>query len=89
LPGVSPEELIEPMTATLRGVETESARLSTLELQRFEALDWLYRRTLAAPVAGVATGVAADGALRIRLPDGREIAARAGPVELAESSVRT
>lgn len=89
LPGVSPEELIEPMAAALRGAETESARLSAVELERFEALDWLYRRSLTSPEAGVAAGIAADGALRIRLPDGREIGARAGPVELADSSVRT
>ena len=76
------------MAAALREAETESARLSGPELERFEVLDWLYRRTLASPAAGVAAGIAADGALLIRQADGRQIAARAGPVELDDSSVR-
>ncbi len=88
LPGASPEALIEPMAAALLQAESDSARLSGPELERFEVLDWLYRRALASPVAGMADGIAPDGALLIRQADGRRIPVRAGPVELDDSSVR-
>jgi BirA family biotin operon repressor/biotin-[acetyl-CoA-carboxylase] ligase len=88
-PGIVPDSLVEPVVATVVATETDSARLSEQELERFEALDWLLGRSVRSPVAGVAAGIASDGALRVALADGRELAVRAGPVELAAAPVRT
>lgn len=88
-PGIEPGELAESMVSTILTTETESPRLSNEELARFEALDWLLGRPLQSPVAGLGAGITADGALRVALTDGRELAMRAGPVELAGAPVRT
>ncbi|MGH7497455.1 MAG: biotin--[acetyl-CoA-carboxylase] ligase [Gemmatimonadales bacterium] len=88
LPGVAAADLVEPMVAAVEGTESESARLGPEELARFGELDWLWGRRLGSPAAGVAAGIAADGALRVRLAEGREVMLRAGPVELADSPVR-
>lgn len=89
LPGVIAAGLVEPMVAALAGIRSESARLDAEELTRFDGLDWLKGRTLQRPAVGVAAGISADGALRLRLGDGREIPVRVGPIELADSSVLT
>ena len=48
--------------------------------------DWLRGRALAAPVAGTADGLAADGALLVRAADGTTTAVRSGTVALAGTS---
>lgn len=86
-PGRSAAELAEPLVDVIRRVETGTSTLTPAELERFRALDWLRGRPVKAPAAGVGDGIAADGALLIRLGDGRLVAMRAGPVELADASL--
>jgi BirA family biotin operon repressor/biotin-[acetyl-CoA-carboxylase] ligase len=88
LPGRTAADLAEPIADVIRRIETETSTLSEVEAERFHALDWLRGRPLKAPSAGVADGIAADGALLLRLGDGRRVALRAGPVELADASFR-
>lgn len=59
--------------------------MSAGELERFASVDWLLGRPVKTPVVGVGDGVAPDGALRLRLHDGRRVEVRTGPVELADA----
>ncbi|HEY8257894.1 MAG TPA: biotin--[acetyl-CoA-carboxylase] ligase [Gemmatimonadales bacterium] len=88
LPGVSPESLVERVVSAIRGIDVQSPSLTARELGAFQEVDWLAGRGLMSPITGVADGIEPDGALRIRLPDGGLAVARAGPVALAESSLR-
>ncbi len=87
LPGRSPAELAEPLANVIRAIDTRSSRLTAEEVERFRALDWLFGRAVRRPSVGVGDGIDPDGALRLRLRDGGNITLRAGPVELAESSL--
>ncbi|HEU4697972.1 MAG TPA: biotin--[acetyl-CoA-carboxylase] ligase [Gemmatimonadales bacterium] len=82
-PGLTVAMVFEPLLAALRTVGEHTGPLSALEIAAFEARDWLRGRTLREPVAGVADGVDADGALRVRTADGTLVAARSGSVVLA------
>jgi BirA family transcriptional regulator, biotin operon repressor / biotin---[acetyl-CoA-carboxylase] ligase len=88
LPGYSARDLAEPLAEAIRRIDAHSSRLDAGELERFHAIDWLYGRPVKSPAAGIGDGVEADGALRLRLADGRQAALRAGPVELADSTWR-
>ena len=88
-PGRSAAELAEPLADVIRRIETGTSTLTAAEVERFCALDWLRGRPVKAPAAGVADGIAADGALLLRLGDGRRVALRAGPVELADAPFGT
>jgi BirA family biotin operon repressor/biotin-[acetyl-CoA-carboxylase] ligase len=85
LPRLTPEALVGPMVEALRHVDAAAAPLDAAERDRFERRDWLRGRTLAAPVAGTALGVAADGALLVRGANGTTAAVRTGTVALAET----
>jgi BirA family transcriptional regulator, biotin operon repressor / biotin---[acetyl-CoA-carboxylase] ligase len=89
LPGRSAGEMAEPLADVIRRIETGASALAAEEVERFRALDWLRGRSVRAPAGGVADGIAADGALLVRLGDGRLVTLRAGPVELAGASLRT
>jgi biotin-(acetyl-CoA carboxylase) ligase len=52
--------------------------MSASEIAAFGRRDWLAGRELVAPVPGIAAGIAADGALRVRQPDGRIVQVRTG-----------
>jgi BirA family transcriptional regulator, biotin operon repressor / biotin---[acetyl-CoA-carboxylase] ligase len=86
LPAVTAETLVEPVLDALREVDASAGPLDGAERARFERLDWLRGRGLAAPVAGTAAGLAPDGALLVRAPDGTTTAVRSGTVVLAETS---
>jgi BirA family biotin operon repressor/biotin-[acetyl-CoA-carboxylase] ligase len=88
LPGHSASGLCGPLAEAIRRVDAHSPRLSGAELESFHALDWLRGRAVKSPAAGVGDGIEADGALRLRLADGRRATLRAGPVELADSTLR-
>ena len=89
LPGRSPAELAEPLAEVIRRIETGTSTLAATEVERFATLDWLRGRPVKAHAAGVGDGIAADGALLLRLGDVRRVALRAGPVELAEAPFGT
>jgi BirA family biotin operon repressor/biotin-[acetyl-CoA-carboxylase] ligase len=86
LPALTAEALVVPMVDALRGVDAAAGTLGDGERARFARRDWLRGRALAAPVAGTAEGLAADGALLVRGPDGTTTAVRSGTVALAGTS---
>jgi BirA family transcriptional regulator, biotin operon repressor / biotin---[acetyl-CoA-carboxylase] ligase len=86
LPALTPDALVEPMVAALRHVDAAAGLLDADERDRFARRDWLRDRMLAAPAAGTALGLAADGGLRVRRLDGLTATVRSGTVVLAETS---
>ena len=86
LPGVTVEEISDPILATLRELDLGTGRLTPAELSRFAQRDWLRGRTIREPVAGTVMGVAEDGGLLVRTATGSEIAFRSGTVEVATVS---
>lgn len=83
LPQLTPGELVEPVARALRAIDAPASQLTRAELAAFHARDWLRDRRLATPRNAVAAGIAADGALRVRRPDGTFGLVRSGSVELA------
>lgn len=80
IPGLTAEMLVEPAVAAIRAVDAAPGGLSRQELARFAARDWLRGRRIAAPIEGVAAGLADDGGLLVRRGDGTIAALRAGTV---------
>lgn len=81
-PDVEPEHLLPPLLARLAPLETSGSGLSPAELETFARRDWLAGRELTGPVRGRAAGIAADGTLRVVLPDGRTVGVSSGPIVL-------
>ncbi len=84
-PGLTPEALVVPVINAVRAIDPVGGSLTPSELAELARLDWLGGRALAAPEAGIADGIAADGALRVRRSDGGVTMLRAGTVVLAET----
>ena len=80
LPGLTPDDLVEPVVAALRKVDAAAGPLTDGEQARFAARDWLRGRTLEAPLDGTVAGLADDGALLVRREDGTMASVRAGTV---------
>jgi hypothetical protein len=87
LPGITPQVIEPALTARLRALDAPAERLRPWELSALRQRDWLYGRPLLAPEAGIAQGIADDGALLIRRTGGEIVAVRAGTVELAAGSL--
>jgi hypothetical protein len=83
---VSLEDLISPLAAALDRVDLQAERLTSGELQQFAKRDWLLGRQIREPVAGTVAGLAADGTLLVRTPEGSEQSLRTGSVELVGAS---
>jgi BirA family biotin operon repressor/biotin-[acetyl-CoA-carboxylase] ligase len=79
----APEALGRRIAGALLPLDRAGATLGERELHAFERRDWLRGRRLSAPEPGLAAGVSAGGALRIRADDGTLLEARAGSVALA------
>ncbi len=86
LPALTADALVIPVAEALRRVDAAAGALDDGERARFARRDWLRGRAVAAPVAGTADGVAADGALLVRGPDGTTAAVRSGTIALAGTS---
>ena len=86
LPGIGPEDLQPHVIARLRSLDVSRGRLDQAELAGLRRRDWLRDRRLLAPVAGLAEGIAEDGALLVRAAADLVQTIRAGTVELAEPS---
>jgi BirA family biotin operon repressor/biotin-[acetyl-CoA-carboxylase] ligase len=86
LPGVVPDDLLEPMVEALREVDAGAGPLTDAERTRFAARDWLRGRTLLEPEPGTATGITPDGALLVRRSDGEVVQVRAGTVVVGRES---
>jgi len=83
LPGLTPEALVAPVVEAIRRVDAAAGPLESGERARFERRDWLKGRVLSAPVPGSVEGLAADGGLLVRTPDGTIATVRSGTVALA------
>jgi hypothetical protein len=70
-------------------VDAAAGSLEPGERARFERRDWLKGRVLSAPVPGAVEGLAADGGLLVRKPDGTLATVRTGTVALAGTSATT
>jgi BirA family biotin operon repressor/biotin-[acetyl-CoA-carboxylase] ligase len=87
LPDLTAEDVLDLVLPRLRGLDASAPRLGPSELDELARRDWLRGRCLAEPVAGVAEGIAPDGSLLVRTPDGRAAELRAGTVRVAEPGV--
>ncbi|MGH7508582.1 MAG: biotin--[acetyl-CoA-carboxylase] ligase [Gemmatimonadales bacterium] len=85
-PGITCDNVVEPIVKALRGLDLGAGELSPGELTRFAQRDWLRGRTVREPIAGTVAGLREDGALLVRTADGDELPLRSGPVELASAS---
>jgi BirA family biotin operon repressor/biotin-[acetyl-CoA-carboxylase] ligase len=85
-PGITVEEVADPVLAALRALDLGTGRLSPSELDRFARRDWLRGRTIREPAEGRVTGVGEDGALLVRTGSGSDVSLRSGTVELAAVS---
>jgi BirA family transcriptional regulator, biotin operon repressor / biotin---[acetyl-CoA-carboxylase] ligase len=85
-PGITVEEVADPVVAALRALDLGTGRLSPSELDRFAHRDWLRGRTIREPAEGRVTGVGEDGALLVQTSSGSEVSLRSGSVELAAVS---
>jgi len=81
-PGLTPEQLLEPVAGAVRDAGRRDGALEAAELAELAGRDWLHGRALREPVAGVAAGIAADGRLAVRRGDGRLELVRTGTVVL-------
>ena len=86
LPALTADALVNPMVEALRQMDAAAGTLSDGERARFARRDWLRGRAVAAPAPGTADGLAADGALLVRGPDGTTTAVRSGTIALARTS---
>lgn len=85
-PEITVEATIEPVVTALRQVDLRADRLSSIELDRFAARDWLRGREIRSPLCGTVTGLGADGALLVRTAGRSDAPMRSGSVELAATS---
>jgi BirA family transcriptional regulator, biotin operon repressor / biotin---[acetyl-CoA-carboxylase] ligase len=85
VPGITVEDVADPVLVALRALDLGTGRLSPSELDRFARRDWLRGRTIREP-AGRVTGVGEDGALLVRTASGSEVSLRSGTVEVAAVS---
>ncbi len=83
----TPDMVLNLILPGLRRLDAASALLHHEELAALARRDWLRGRPLASPIAGVAEGIAPDGAMRVRRPDGTRVELRAGTVQVARHDV--
>jgi BirA family biotin operon repressor/biotin-[acetyl-CoA-carboxylase] ligase len=83
-PGPTAELLAAPVARAVAALAQAVGHLSPAELNDVRSRDALRGRHIREPVDGVVEGVAADGALLVRRPDGSVLAARSGSVRLAD-----
>ena len=79
-PDVTADTIAEPVARAVARAGTRQGPLTAEELAAFGERDVLRGRQLVQPVAGLALGIAPDGALLVRAPDGQVRAIRSGSV---------
>lgn len=79
VPDVTPGSLAPALVAAVVAASQIDHRLTPVEVAEFDGRDWLKGRAIRAPVVGVASGITADGLLRVR-EDARETLVRSGEV---------
>ena len=85
-PEIALEDVVPRVVQALNRVDLRADRLSVVELKEFARRDWLLGREIREPLQGTVTGLAADGTLVVRTPDGGDQSLRTGSVELAPAS---
>lgn len=88
VPEIVPGAIEAGVLAAVRAAGSAGGGLTRVELSEYSARDWLLGRALRMPLAGTAAGLAPDGSLLVRGPDGRIDPVRSGSVELADSAAR-
>lgn len=83
-PEAEAERLLEPVVDAIRSLPVDAPGLTPDEAARFDARDVLRGRRLEQPLAGVADGIAPDGALRVLTQAGLQLV-HAGTVTPAMS----
>ena len=81
--GLGAEALAPVIGEAVLAAGRQAGPLDAAERGALAAHDWLRGRELAEPVAGIADGILADGALRVRTAGGDISLVRAGPIEPA------
>jgi BirA family biotin operon repressor/biotin-[acetyl-CoA-carboxylase] ligase len=84
-PEISTDDVYHVLLPAVRRLDLGVGQLSSAELRRFAARDWLAGRTIRKPVAGRVQGISPDGGLLVHTASGLDIPLRSGPVELAQS----
>ena len=79
-PDVTADAIAEPVARAVASAGTRQGPLSAEELASFRERDVLRGRQLLQPVAGLALGIAPDGALLVREPGGQVTEVRSGSV---------
>jgi BirA family transcriptional regulator, biotin operon repressor / biotin---[acetyl-CoA-carboxylase] ligase len=74
------EMLLAPVLLALQQAGRNAGPLSATELEMLQSRDVLRETPVREPVVGIAAGIAADGALLIRRPDGATVPCRGGVV---------
>jgi BirA family biotin operon repressor/biotin-[acetyl-CoA-carboxylase] ligase len=82
-PGVTPQDLAQPVVAALRAIDLGPQRLSSAELTQFERRDWLRGRELREPVQGHAAGLNDEGSLLVQTHHDGVVALRSSSIEVA------
>jgi BirA family transcriptional regulator, biotin operon repressor / biotin---[acetyl-CoA-carboxylase] ligase len=82
-PGITPQDIAQPVVAALRHIDLAAEQLSPAELIEFERRDWLRGRELRGPVHGHAAGLNPDGSLVVRTLHDGVVALRSSSIELA------
>lgn len=78
--GAEVSALVAPVLAAVQQAGRSAGPLTASELDAFHARDVLRGQPVREPVVGTAAGIAADGALLIRGPDGATVPCRGGVV---------
>lgn len=85
VPAVRPEALAANVATAIAETASRGGPMQPVELESFAARDCLAGRRLRAPVAGVASGIAATGELLVRADDGVVHAVLEARVELSDA----
>jgi BirA family transcriptional regulator, biotin operon repressor / biotin---[acetyl-CoA-carboxylase] ligase len=84
-PAIQIDDVLEPIASAIGALDLRGERLTPAELERFAARSWLEGREIRQPLAGVVTGLDADGGLRVRTAEGSQVSLRQGSIELAHT----
>lgn len=83
-PTITPDQLLDPVARAISELNDQVGLLTAVEQDRLRGRDALLARRIREPISGLAEGIAADGSLVIRVPDGTRVEARTGPVVVAD-----
>ncbi len=83
-PGVRRSDVLRAVVPALRAAASGGSMLGDDELARWAAHDIAHGLRVVEPTPGTVQGITADGALRVRTDDGRDVLSHAGSLRFAE-----